>query len=141
MTHTENNRTNRVETYHVPADARVDILSRHFGSKMLMVEHTVFHFMRKFVSEYDGGLWEFYELSNGGFYMAPTSMPVEFRVQSNEFEGIVSADAAGVIVCLFAFSHLSLQRPADDLFGRNFHALREFALNHAEATLILAAID
>jgi hypothetical protein len=108
---------------------------------MTVVEHAVYHFMREFVREYKGAFWEFYELSNGGFYMAPASEPVRFDVHSNGFAETVSADAAGIIVCLFAFSHLSFQRPEQDVFSRHFHKLREFALSHAEAKLILAAID
>jgi len=82
-----------------------------------------------------------YELSNGGFYMAPSCDPVEFSVHSNGFEGSLSADAAGITVCLFTFSHLSFQQPSDDVFSRHFYALREFALDHKQAGLIFAAID
>ena len=73
--------------------------------------------------------------------MAPSCDPVEFSVHSNGFEGSLSADAAGITVCLFTFSHLSFQQPSDDVFSRHFYALREFALNHKEAASIFAAID
>jgi hypothetical protein len=82
-----------------------------------------------------------YELSNGGFYMAPSCNPVKFSVHTNGFEGTLSADGAGITACLFTFSHLSFQRPAEDVFRRHFYALREFALDHQEAGLIFAAID
>jgi hypothetical protein len=64
---------------------------------------------------------------------------VPFR--GNPAEGTLSADAAGITVCLFTFSHLSFQQPAEDVFSRHFYALREFALDHKEAGLIFAAID
>jgi hypothetical protein len=60
---------------------------------------------------------------------------------SNGFEGSLSADAAGITVCLFTFSHLSFQQPSEDVFSRHFYALREFALDHKEAGSIFAAID
>jgi Antirestriction protein len=44
-------------------------------------------------------------------------------------------------VCLFSFSHLSFQKPAEDVFSRHFYHLRAFALDHPEASLIFAAID
>jgi Antirestriction protein len=66
---------------------------------------------------------------------------VEFSVHTNGFEGSLSADAAGITVCLFAFSHLSFQQPSEDVFSRHFYALREFALDHQEAPGIFAAID
>jgi hypothetical protein len=64
--------------------------------------------------EYRGGHWHFYELSNGGFYMAAA--------------------------CLFAFSHLSFQIQ-NDVISRHYYELRDFALEHAEATAIFGAID
>jgi hypothetical protein len=143
MTHTNHadNGTTKVEAYKVSAHARISTLPRHFGSRMVTVEDRVYHFMREFVAEYKGGFWEFYELSNGGFYMAPVSEPVKFSVHGNGFEGTMSADAAGITVCLFTFSHLSFQLPEQDVLSRHFHKLRDFALDHAEAGLILAAID
>jgi hypothetical protein len=52
----------------------------------------------------------------------------------------MSADAAGITVCLFAFSHLAFQIDDRDIV-EHFHLLREFALQHPEASKILAAID
>jgi hypothetical protein len=131
----------KVDAYLVSEHARIGTLPRHFGSRMMLVEDMVYGFMRRFVSSYDGGLWNFYELSNGGFYMAPTVGPVRFSVYSYGFDDTLSADAAGIVVCLFAFSHLSFQRPQTDVFTQHFHRLRHFALNHKEAALIFAAID
>ena len=133
--------TIKVEAYKVSVDARIGTLPRHFGSRMVTVEDRVYRFMRESVTEYKGGFWEFYELSNGGFYMAPACGPVKFSVHGNGFEGTMSADAAGITVCLFTFSHLSFQLPEQDVLSGHFHKLREFALSHGEAGLILAAID
>jgi hypothetical protein len=69
------------------------------------------------------------------------SEAVNFRVHSNGFEDVMSADAAGITVCLFAYSHLSFQFPAEARFSRHFYQLRAYALEHPEASLILAAID
>lgn len=137
----EQDGTTKIEACLVLEDARIGTLPRHFGARMMTVEHTVYHFMREFVAEYKGAFWDFYELGNGGFYMAPKSDPVKFSVHTNGFEGTLSADAAGITVCLFTFSHLSFQHPSQDVFSDHFYALREFALNHREAGLILAATD
>ncbi len=131
----------KIDAYLVLEDARMSTLPKHFGARMMTVEHTIYHFMREFVAEYKGGFWDFFELSNGGFYMAPNSEPVKFSVHTNDFEGTLSADAAGITVCLFTFSHLSFQRPSEEVFSRHFYALREFAMEHKEASLIFAAID
>ena len=73
--------------------------------------------------------------------MVPDGGPFRFSVDTNDYEGVMSADAAGITVCLFACSHLSFRYSEDDVFGDHFHLLREFAAQHAEASAIFAAID
>jgi hypothetical protein len=90
----------RIEAREIPDSERLPILPRHFGRHMLTVEHAVYSFMRRLSSEYTGGYWIYVELSNGGFYMAPThEAPVNVRVDTNGFEGPMSADAAGITAC------------------------------------------
>ncbi len=73
--------------------------------------------------------------------MAPTQdTPFKVVVDTNGFEGQMSADAAGITACLFALSHLSFQIQHESI-ANHFHQLRDFALEHAEASVILAAID
>jgi hypothetical protein len=130
----------RIEAYPVSEHARIGTLPRHFGMHMLTVEGRIYDFMSQFASTYDGGVWQFFELSNGGFYMTPPEAQWNLRIDSNGFEGLMSSDAAGIAVCLFAFSHLSFEYTTD-LFSKHFHRLREFAMNHSEAAKIFAAID
>jgi hypothetical protein len=41
---------------------------------------------------------DYYELSNGGFYMAPClDKKLTMFVEGNGYEGILSADAAGIV--------------------------------------------
>jgi hypothetical protein len=125
----------------VPDDERLQMLPRHFGRHMLTVEYAVYAFMRKLSSQYTGGYWNYLELSNGGFYMAPAhDTPFNVCVETNGFEGQMSADAAGITACLFALSQLSFQIQHESI-ARHFHQLRDFALEHAEASVILGAID
>ncbi len=50
----------------------------------------------KLSSDYHGGYWEFYKLSNGGFYMAQDTGR-KFQVFcENGFAGELSADALGI---------------------------------------------
>jgi Antirestriction protein len=125
----------------IPNDERLQILPRHFGRHMLTVEYAVYSFMRKLANQYTGGYWRYIELSNQGFYMAPEhDTTFNICVDSNGFEGQMSADAAGITACLFALSHLSFQIQHESI-ATHFHQLRDFALEHAEASVILAAID
>jgi len=61
----------------------------------------------------------------------------------NGYEGKVSKDAFGIICCLYAYSHLSFSDNSElsKLCSGHYHALREFALEHAEAMAISRAID
>jgi hypothetical protein len=100
----------RVSARLVADNERVHCLPAHFGRHMLTFENRAYDFLRSFSPDYDGAYWRFYELSNGGFYMAPDLTPLlRIAVPSNGFEGTLSADAAGIGVCLFACSHLSFE--------------------------------
>ena len=124
------------------ADAeRLPALPRHFGSHLLEAETTIFSWLRELSPDYAGGYWHFYELSNGGFYMAPDlSERLRIEVIGNGYRGCLSADAAGITACLFAYSHLSF-RYRTAVFGNHHAWLLDFAADHAEARSILAAVD
>jgi hypothetical protein len=106
---------------------------------MMTVEGAVYDWMARLSPGYQGGYWHFYELSNGGFYMAPTLERLHV-VSPNGFEGTLSAEAAGITACLFTFSHLSFVINSD-IFAEHYHQLLPFAIEHAEASLILGATD
>ena len=121
---------------------RLTSLPRHFGNRLLAFEGAVYDLMRRFSPDYRGGFWDFTELSNGGFYMSPEHEGTfRFLIDTNGYEGEMSPDAAGITVCLFAYSHLSFRYSEDDVFASHFHRLRKFAMEHAEASAIFAAID
>ena len=133
--------SHRITARRVDDSQRLMTLPRYFGHRLMIFESAVYDFMHRLAPDYRGGFWQFYELSNGGFYMAPDRASYRFCVDSNGYEGVLSADAAGIAVCLFTYSHLSFRDTHAGLFGERFHQLREFALDHAEANEIFAAID
>jgi hypothetical protein len=120
---------------------RIEALPKHFGNRALKVESYIFRYLHELAPAYQGGFWNFHELSNGGFYMAPAGGPLRIEVLGNGFEGTLGAEAAGITVCLFAYSHLSFKYPEEESFARHFHALREYALSHEEQRAIFEAID
>jgi hypothetical protein len=92
--------------------------------------------------DYRGGYWDFYTLSNGGFYMAPSSDDRFHVTCDNQFEGDLSADALGITSCLYAYSHLSFSGGSFAReCARHYHLLREYMLEHREVRKILAATD
>lgn len=119
---------------------RLAFLPTLFGRLMMHVESGIYDWMRQLCPDYDGGYWEFVALSNGGGYLRSAGGPWVLEVSGNGFRGTLSGDAAGMVVTLFALSHLSFRFPESDL-GANYHRVLEFAKQHPEAGKILAAID
>ena len=127
----------------VPQEQRVSHVSAIFSVRFLWFESFVFDVAGSLSSQYDGGYWEYFHLSNHGLYMAPTGSSLYAVQCDNGFEGGMTQEAFGITACLYAYSHLSFS--ADAVFGGlcadHYHRLRDFALRHAEARDILAATD
>lgn len=127
----------------VSESERMAAADRHFGlSYVLKLEPAVFRITEVLAVAYTGGYWEFHELSNGGFYMAPR-FDTEFQVRSeNGYDCKLSPNALGITACLCAYSHLSFGGNGfAQICARHFHLLREYALSHPERAAILAVID
>jgi hypothetical protein len=128
----------------VPEAERMDFVDRLFGLHyVLRLEPTVFQFADHLAApQYNGGYWQFYSLSNGGFYMALRSDTIFPINCENGFEGQMTADALGITSCLYAFSNLSFGSGAfAETCAEHYQWLREFAMDHAEVRSILRAID
>ena len=78
----------------VPQSERMSVVDGLFGmAYMLKLEPAVFSIAEALAESYTGGYWEFHDLSNGGFYMAPNH-DTEFAVScENGFEGKLSLSA------------------------------------------------
>jgi hypothetical protein len=114
---------------------------------MMKFEGTVYLWMRRLSTDYTGGYWNFYELSNGGFYMA-LSGEKRFQFDSlNYAQEEVSADAAGVIVTMFALNAIingivyEEETDLSENFIERYYRLRDFAAEHAESRKIFGLID
>ena len=127
----------------VPTHRRTPVTAELFGLNFPMtLEPMIFNLTDHIADNYTGGYWDFYTLSNGGFYMSPRHEPFNVSCE-NGFEGRLSGDALGIVVCLYAYSHLSFsgRNGFDEICAEHYHLLREFALDHDDANLILRAID
>ncbi len=133
---------NTITASRVADAARLLFLPTYFGRDMMKVETAIFRHMSELCESYHGGFWHFYELSNGGAFMAPASdAPLAIGVYGNHYSGTMSAEAAGITATLFALSHLTFNYPDADVLIERFHQLRDFAADHAESSAIFAAID
>jgi hypothetical protein len=127
----------------VPVDRRMATVERLFGTAFpLQLEPVVYGITDRMAGEYTGGYWNFYTLSNCGFYMAPAEDRVFHVKCQNMYEGDLSADALGITACLYAYSNLSFS--LSDIareYARHYHLLREYMVGHSEVREILGAID
>jgi hypothetical protein len=118
------------------------MIAKLFGVAFPMkIEPSVFSIASLLADSYNGGFWEFYMLSNGGFYMAPKQ---QFEVRCpNQHTGTLTGDAFGLVCCMYVYSHCSFDsdKKLSALCTRHYHRLRDYALQHAEANAILQAID
>lgn len=127
----------------IPESARGSYTAARFGVRFLWLESYVYDSAASLSVDYDGGFWEFYTLSNGGFYMTPRGDD-RFQVAcANGFEGALSADAFGITACLYAYSLLSFSAEPEfaEACVKQYHLLREYVQQHDEAGTILRAID
>lgn len=131
----------------VPPSQRPAALPHIYGVLCTQIESVIFDTAGSIISNYKGAYWEFFRLSNGGFYMVPClgGRPVTLRVTGNMYEGEMSEEAAGITCCLHAYSHASFAAREGSRYqqtlAEQFHLLRDFALDHPEAAAIFGAID
>lgn len=133
--------------------AKLQFIPRHFGARMLMrAEALINGTLRSLCEDYTGGDWRFVELSNGGFFMAPSYAPPKRKtprpappgtmrlcVPGNFVDVDVTPEAAGIIATLYVLCQLA--DPEDDYFAEAYHRLLDFTRQHAECSSIDKAID
>jgi len=124
-------------------ELRLEFLPTFFGVRYMMAgERHAYAAMGRLSSEYNGGHWNFYTLSNGGFYMAPRIKEIKL----DEF-GTVSGNAAGVAATMFAINRLlcdGVQGVAlEKELSENYYRLRDFIseLPESDRNRVYRAID
>jgi hypothetical protein len=128
----------------IEEEQRANHTGKLFGARFpFTLEPTIYSITSNLSRDYTGGCWHFYELGNGGFYMAPDDDTKFSVVSENGFKGTMSADALGITACLYAYSHLSFSDSPDfaEKCAQQYHLLRELMFEHPEVKTILKAID
>lgn len=129
----------------VPESRRMAFLAERFGTLAIDEgERAVCASMSRIAGDYQGSYWEFYRLTNGGFFVAPVSAPRwRIAVHGNGFDGVLSADAVGVVVTLFALFRLAFEfddSGTGDHMVWNCCRLLDYAERLPESRSILQAI-
>lgn len=131
---------NNVFATKVAGGERARVLAAHFPKAYVRFENFVNHIAEKICGQYLGDHWEFFELSNGGFYMAPCTLK-NYTVDipfGRHFSGVVSNDAFGIICCMYAFCFLAEE---DEKLSIHYLWLSDFYEFHDEFAKIWWAVD
>lgn len=127
----------------VTDEQRAHFWPQHFGDiqQWILLEPRIFAWLDRLCEDYNGGLWNFYTLSNGGAFMAPDSEESWSLFNGLNGNGAnLSSEATGIVVCLLVWSHHAC-RTESEAMTEHFYRLREYALQHAEYRAIMSIID
>lgn len=126
----------------VSTKRRMNVITRTFGDLGPIVENTIFSLMDQFCSDYKGGYWEYYQLTNGGFFMAPSDHEyLRLDNPMNHASVDLSDEAAGIAICAMAYSHMLFEWPHSDLLKNQYTWLMSYAAEHPEAVSIFRFLD
>lgn len=121
-------------------NARMRCLPAIAGVRCCLLEHAIYDALGRICASYNGGYWDYFKLSNGGFYMAPHTDALFQLSCENYFVAEVNANTAGLIATASAYSELSFLR-GGDCFAQAYHRLSYFIFQHPNAGVIRAALD
>lgn len=124
-------------------------LATYSGRDSIRLMSTMLHLMSTLcrTEVIDG--WHLYELTNGGFYMAPSDNSREWEIayenlwDGDTFSAMLSADAAGIAVCLFAYLRLldTTRDAQSERYSNLFSRLFSYACQHTESLTIKQALN
>jgi len=125
----------------VPTTARLRTLAVKLGNMMVPFESAVYQTMAFLDSSYDGGYWDFYLTTNGGFFMAPSDKKEWHLKNANNYaDAKLSAEAAGLCVSCLVANHIAHQAGTARMCAL-WEALNQYVLVHPERENLLALLD
>lgn len=125
----------------VPRESRLRLLSALFGQRFMTVENSIYLNMVRLCPYYQLGEWTSYLLSNGGFYMAPLSVPDWFVVHATkEYQGTLSSNAVGMLATSMTMNQLTSWRDGELMMAMQFR-LRDFIKQQPDAAVLCDLLD
>lgn len=135
------NQSHTVSSALVAESERLNFLPKYFSIPlMIRGEKLVYKWFRNLSKDYKGGYWNFYEISNGGFYIAPIQEGQLLLSCENGFEDHLTANAAGIVATLYSLGQLANESKNDNIIDM-YHRLLEYLDGHPEGNKIYQAID
>lgn len=129
----------------VPDDVRHQFLPKYYRSAFMWAESLTYEYASRFIAGYSGGYWEFFELSNGAFFMAPSGEDLLRLVVTDNYTDVeVSPEAAGIVVTLYTLNylmHARVRAAEKERFIELYCKLLDYVLDHKDGAAIRKAID
>lgn len=110
-------------------------------------EFAVYDRLKSICREYAGGRWEFYQLSNGAWFMAPVDEPTFTLQDCYGRDHPMSAEGAGLAAMAYLLNHLSWvlhekgRKEQCDSAVDHYYALLAYANQGKDAAAIRAVLD
>lgn len=108
-------------------------LDQHYGQRSVEISKRIVSLLAERCPQHKGALWDMYELSNGGFFIAPKRIARPVTAAHGSAE--VSAEAAGVVANLIGYREFERESSG---FTDLRKALEVYAAQHPEAEQIRA---
>lgn len=131
----------------VAREGRMSFLPVLFGDDYPQAEASVYGYACKYIRDYDGAEWAFNLLADGAGYLSPCDGRVTLFNADNGFEGVMSGDAAGIVVTALVLNHRSWMhshhdnREACRHYVHRYEQLMAHVATHREAAAIYRALD
>ena len=126
----------------VPQDQRCKQMHHHWGDRCVNLKMLVYGFMNRFNDAYNGGYWDFNITQNSAFYISlSTDKPVHLVNSLNFSSETMSADAAVVVLTIFACSYGLDKWPEDEAILNTFDLLMSVVGDHPESSEIYRLLD
>ncbi|MBL4842173.1 MAG: antirestriction protein [Thalassospira sp.] len=126
----------------VPELQRAETMHQYWGDRCVNLEMFVFRFMDNFNEAYNGGYWDFNITHNNALYISlSTDKPVRLVSPLNYADETMSADAAGVVLTIFACSYALDKFPDAEEILATYDRLMDVFGDHPEASKIYRLLD
>ncbi|AGN88356.1 antirestriction protein [Enterobacter sp. R4-368] len=119
-----------------------------FGHDFICAENNVYNYAAQYLEGYDGGVWDYAVIPEGGGFMKPEGEERWHFSNSQNFADLtLSSEAAGIVITALVLNHRSWMYDRHDeeelcrLYCRRHHQLMAYAEYHPEAAAIFRALD
>lgn len=134
--------------YSIDSYVKMRFVHALFAGDFMRAELNIYNYADRFLSDYDGSVWEFAYLPGGGGFMKPEGETHwHFSDQANNSELHVSAEAVGIIITALVLNHRSWMYDRHDEeelcahYCERHRQLINYASLHPEADAIFSALN